>query len=258
MRRFLVIAALLAAPLFALGLAPASASAATPVATIGGCYDCLGNFDTPVLFFNNTTGGVLTNSQIALHGYQGDNVGLTATVQLGALGAGQSNFAWGSLPGVNGSTSPFNLTAYDYDDEFIGTPEQIPTTNCGQPVVGCVAGGGPQWYAQTGNFDVTYTATVSGGLYDGDAVYAVFSPATNATGGFVGWEGLDPNGFSESPYDIHSGVVTGDLANIYLGLPPSGIPEPAAWLLMMVGVGGLGMALRAHRKNASWLGAPSV
>jgi hypothetical protein len=196
---------------------------ATTVATISGCYDC-GVSDTPSLIFNNTTGGTLTNSTMVLTGYQADNLGVTTTVNLGTLGAGSTQFFWGSLPGANSSTTPFNLTAYDYDDEFVGTSYVIPSTNCGGT---CAPGGGPQWYADTGNFSVTFTATVSGGTYNGAAVFSVFSPTTNATGGFVGWEGLDPNGYSESPlYDVHTGVVTGDLANIDLGVPPPPVPEP--------------------------------
>src|SRR5471032_1410633 len=102
------------------GLAFGSANAGTTVVTISGCYDC-GVFDTPSLIFNNTTGGTLSNAQIVLKGYQGQNNGLTGTVQLGDLGAGSSQFFWGLLPGVSSSTSPGNMTAYDYDDEYIGT-----------------------------------------------------------------------------------------------------------------------------------------
>ena len=230
----------------ALGLAASSANATT-VATISGCYDC-GVFDTASLIFNNTTGGTLNNAQIVLNGYQGQNNGLSATVGLGNLGSGSTQFYWGSLPGVSSSTTPGNLTAYDYDDEYIGTTAIINDPTCGGS--GCAAGGGPQWYADVGNFNVTFTATVSGGTYDGDAVFSVFSPTTNATGGFVGWEGLDPNGYSESPlYDVHTGVVTGDLANIDLGVPPpSGAPEPATWAMMLMGLGGLGGVLRARRR----------
>lgn len=230
------------------GAASPAVAGQTQVATIGGCYDCLGNYDTPVLFFNNTTGGTLNNAQIVLNGYQGLNNGRTATVSLGSLGSGTTNFAWGSLPGVPGGTTPFSLTAYDYDDEFGGTAYAIPTNDCGQPA-GCVAGGGPYWYAHTGNFSVTFTATVSGGQYDGQSVYSVFSPQTNATGGFIGWEGLDPNGYSESPYDIHSGTVTGDLANIFLGTVPAGVPEPATWGMMIAGFGLVAGALRVRGRR---------
>ena len=222
-------------------LSPASA---TTVATISGCYDC-GVFDTPSLIFNNTTGGTLTNAQMVLKGYQGDNNGLTQTINLGTLSGGSTQFFWGYLPGTTFQTTPGYLASYDYDDMYIGTSKIINDPTCGGS---CVSGGGPQWYAQVGNFGVTFTATVSGGTFDGKSVFSVFSPNSNATGGFVGWEGLDPNGFSENPlYDVHNGSITGDLANIDLGVPPA--PEPSTWAMMIIGF--LGLGFMAYRRNNS-------
>ncbi|MBV8123766.1 MAG: PEP-CTERM sorting domain-containing protein [Burkholderiaceae bacterium] len=218
---------------------------ATEVATISGCYDC-GVFDTPSLIFNNTTGGTLNNATMMLHGYNGLNNGLNQSVSLGSLGGGSTQFFWGSLPGSPSSTTPGNLTAYDYDDEYYGTSHIILDPTCGGG--GCAPGGGDVWYADVGDFNVLFTATISGGTYDGQSVYALFSPSSNATGGFVGWEGLDPNGWSESPlYDVHTGVITGDLANIYLGAPPAQTPEPAS---IALGLTGLGLAAWARRRAA--------
>jgi hypothetical protein len=235
----------------------ANAGGQTQVATISGCYDCLGQFDTPTLVFNNSTGGTLDNAQMVLTGYQADNNGITETVALGNLGAGPSQFNWGSIPGANGGLTPGNLTAGDYDDEFINTNKIINDPTCGGG--GCVVGGGPQWYAQVGNFNVVFTATVSGGQYNGDKVYSVFSPTTNATGGFVAWEGLNAAGFSEQPCcDVHSGTVTGDLANIYLGTPPvGGAPEPSTWAMLLLGVGVIGGGLRMSQRKAGMAPTPS-
>lgn len=243
-----------AAVIALVGVTPAKCQTTT-VATIGGCYDC-GVFDTPSLIFNNSTGGTLANAQMLLTGYQGPNTGVTATVNLGNLGGGPTQIFWGSLPGVSSSTSPFNLTAYDYDDEFAGSPYSLGGTypTCNDPADpqsgSCVSGGGPYWYAQPGNFSVTFTATVSGGAYNGQPVYSVFSPNSNATGGFVGWEGLDMLGYSENPlYDVHTGIITGHLADINLGTPPPPTPEPST--LLMWGTGLLAICGSLKRKLLS-------
>lgn len=162
-------------------------------------------FDTPGLQFNVPVGISLTNSQMVIQGYNGINNGLMATVNLGTIGSGLTNAVWGSLPGVPSGTTPGNMTAYDYDDQYVGTSHILPnsgaTANCGGT---CVSGGGTQWYADVGSFTVTFTATISGGPNDGKSVFSVFSDAVNATGGFVPWEGLDQNGYSEQPCcDIH-------------------------------------------------------
>ena len=256
MKRLLTISALIAAPLFAL-MVPSVATAGGPtkVAQINGCYDCV-YFDTPALQIANTTGGTMTNLSMTLLGYQGVNSGLQQTLSLSNLADGVTQtYIWGSLPGgaggLGGYFTPHDLTSYDYDDEYAGTTNQISTSDCGYPQ-GCVSGGGPQYYAQPGNFQVTISATISGGIYNGQNVFSQFSPASNATGVFNGWQGLNPAGYSESPYDIHSGGFTNDLANIYLGdAPPPGVPEPAAWALMLIGFGSVGAALRRRRTAAA-------
>jgi PEP-CTERM motif len=95
---------------------------------------------------------------------------------------------------------------------------------------------------------VTFNATVSGGAFNGDHVTSVFSPTSNYTGSFVGWEGLDPTGLSETTYDMHQGSLTGTLAVITLG--STGIPEPSTWAMMLLGFAGLGYAGYRTRKGA--------
>ena len=198
------------------------------VATIDGSYDTL-IYDSPALTFHNTSGYDLAGAQIVLHGYQGLNNGITQTVSLGTLLAGDTNYIW------TGATVPGNLTAYDYDDEWGNTPS-------GYTNPGCVVGGG--LCSLVGNFDVTFTATLSGvGPLNGSPVFSVFSPTTNFTGGFVGWEGLDPTGLSESVYDVHNGTLGGTLAVIAIGTPPP-IPEPATLTLLGAGLAALGFARR--------------
>jgi len=223
----------------AMAMAAFAPAKATIVATIQGAYNKDG-YDTPELDFFNTSGGTLTNAQMVLTGYQGLNNGVTQTVPLADFGAGQTDIVWGYIPGAPSGTTPGNLTAYDYDDEWGNTPP-------GYTNPGCVVGG--SLCSLVGNFKVVFTATISGGIYNGDPVYAVFSPNNNYTGGFVGWEGLDPTGLSETIYDDHSGSFDGTMAVIQIGTAP--VPELSTWAMMLAGFAGVGLAgYRSARRAA--------
>jgi PEP-CTERM motif len=243
MSKHLSIAALAAAGALALaGFQPAKA---TVVATIVGGYDIgTGNeYDTPALEFTNTSGGTLVNAQMVLLGYQDLNNGISLTVPLANMGAGLTTLVWGSIPGfANFPTSgpPGNLASYDYDDEYGGTSHIISNPACTVNTSLC---------ALVGNFGVTFTAKISGGAFNGDPVFAVFSPTTNFTGGFVGFEGLDPTGLSETTFDQHSGTFSGTMAVVQIGTPPV-VPEPSTWAMMLVGFAGLGYAGYRTRKAA--------
>jgi hypothetical protein len=234
--RNLLLASLSTLSLSALAAQPAHA---TTVATIVGAYD-FHAYDTPELDITNSSGGTLTNLSMTLRGYQAGtlNFGIVQTTGLNDISNGATAFEiWGALPGAPTSGQGV-LTAYDYDDEWGNTPSGYTNPNC-------VVGG--SLCSLVGNFSVTLSGTISGGPDNGDPVFAVFSPTTNFTGGFVGWEGLDPTGLSETTYDQHSGTFSGTMAEIQIGTAPT--PEPATWTLMLVGFGGLGLALRSRRRG---------
>ena len=214
-----------------------AARADTIVATIDGCYDCRVS-DSPSLIFHNTSGGTLTNAQMVLHAYQGLNNGISQTVTLPDLAAGDRFYDW------LGAFVPGNLTSFDYDDEYGGTAQTVSNPDC---VLGSF------YCAFVGNFDVTFTAKISGGAFDGNAVFSVFSPSSNDTGGFLGWQGLDPTGLSETVYDQHSGstsTVNGTLAHISLGVPPTNVPEPTSIIFLMTVVAFLAIATRRQRASS--------
>ena len=151
-------------------------------------------YDTPALTIHNTSGGTFEERVNILARLPSRNSELPrhSAINLGNLAAGDTTEIWGFLPGHGNypSSGPGgNLASYDYDDEWGNTPSGYTNGNC-------VVGG--SLCSLVGNFSVTFNATVVGGTFNGDAVTSVFSPTTNYTGGFVGWEGLDPTGLSES------------------------------------------------------------
>ena len=212
-----------------------SLRADTVISTINGYYDVDG-YDTPSLHISNTTLANLgtaydfTNATLTLTGYQGDNTGVVQSTSIADIASGGTGVeVWGG-----GLGSGTGLFAYDYDDsdgghtcgfpDPAGNDQNVNATLCGQP----------------GNFYVTFQATLSGvGADNGLTIFSQFSPTFNASGGFVGWEGLDQLGYSETVFDSHSsGGPNGVLANIYIGTPPPiSTPEPATVTLSLLGAG---------------------
>jgi len=243
-------------------LAPV-ANAKTIVGTIYGAYDSqcgVGGFDcsfgtgypvssntsnpydTPNLFIVNSGSNALTSLSVSLAGYQADNNGKTASFTVPDI-APHTVFrlSWNNSSQFSGFSGSTALARYDYDDEYGRTNFTY---------AGCNAIGAGLC-ADVGNFDVSITGDLSGNPISSD-----FSPDNTQDGGnqqgaFVGWEGLDPLGFSETTYDVHTGTAPGVLAYIYSGTNGSqtSVPEPATLSLFGAGLGALAVA-RRRRKRA--------
>lgn len=225
------------------------------VSTIDGFYGGT-YYDTPWLTVSNSTSYDFTNVVLTLTGYQGLNNGSSQSADLGPITAGTvDTVVWGSVPGVgpvlHPATAYTNMFEYDYDDEYGGTGFVVSNSACIQ---------GSYYCAYTGNFYITLTATWDNPAYGGGSgteIYSQFSPGEdpygigNACGNtsacYIGWEGLDPTGLSETVYDDHSsGGPSGVLANIYVGSPPpvGTTPEPGTLLLFGSGLAMIGLLRR--------------
>jgi len=217
------------------------AVAGTPVATISGGYD-EDSYDTPELIINDTTNYAFSNVQMVLTPYQPGTDDYTTAAQTVALSDVSANTSNEVIWGSGGA-----FFSNDFDDHW---GNNIPTSTIDSAGYSCVQ---PYPYCTfAGNFSVTFTATWNNPAYgpNGVEISSVFSPTSNATGGFVGWEGLDPDGLAETVFDDHSGAITGTLAYINIGPPASAAPEPASWALMLSGIGLLGMILRRRPASA--------
>ena len=225
-----------------MSLGLAASAHATLVATISGQYG-FPSGDTPNLFIHNSTGFDFTNVQIKAQAYNGSNALLAAGTDIdksdnsgGALPfhltqiknlptilAG-SDLTYSVLDGPAacgpGFSNMGDLFATDYDDTY-----------------GCSAS------ARPGNVKFTFTA-----LWNGDPIFAVFSPDVNATGGFLGFLGLDQTGNAESIFDAGGATAGtgqfGTLAQIFVGTP---IPEPGTLALFGVAIGALGFSQRRRK-----------
>jgi len=249
----------LAAALLLGSAALASAARADVVATIDGAYDSscsedpvcnnavtsllytfssntgvaynASSYDTPVIYIINSSGYDMNVASLTGFRYQGgaNGIDLTDTAAgFPATIAANSVYAyiWNTGGGNCGPGLGTNLFANDYDD-----------------LLGCSTSDQP------GNVQLTFSATLAGGP-DAGPIYAQFSPTTNYTGSFVGFEGLDETGNAESVWDAHSGTEVGTLAVIQTGIAPENVPEPITLSLFGAGVAGAA-ALRRRKSKAA-------
>jgi len=231
--------------------------------------------DTPSLFILNPTSSSFISPSLTLTGYQdaagniADNGSTylpgatTPSIQVLSLPNITPHtvyeLTWTNGPTTNvGTATGINLYTYDYDDEL---GQLLPygsgtgtagggTTDAAGNYCGQGTGTASGYCAYVGNFDVKFSAT-----YNGGPIAANFSPDPNQGGGnvagsFVGWEGLDVDGLSETYADAHSLSFPGTLAVITTGTKGvQSTPEPTTLALLGAGLGALGVARRRRRSS---------
>lgn len=131
------------------------------------------------------------------------------------------------VPGVGEVALPAGLLAPI--GGYNGEPGFYPATYTGGPGGGFVGGGPGSFSGGDGGGGGGVPGTTSGG-----------SPGT-------GISPVTPSGTSPAPGSTPVTPVTPGLPITNGGTPSATVPEPAAWLLMVVGFGAIGIAVRTRR-----------
>jgi hypothetical protein len=180
-------------------------------------------------------------------------IGNTEVVLFGAgseFFAEQNSSAPGELDGTiatltaEGFDQPFNYSGFEghlifLDDEFYGPTSLLPPSVTS-----------PYFEQVNDRAGNVFGFQPSGGVFGGgviDITDISFDPISDSVyGGPKEFGTFSPSSILVS---VDDGVqTTGGGAN---RLPPTGVPEPTTWALMLIGTFGLGAALRARRAASS-------
>ncbi len=151
----------------------------------------------------------------------------------------------------------YTLSFYQGASQQTGFATNLSTTN--QWIVSLGTEG--LQLANNGPNDPVYGPTETYFNNDPNASIAASPLMTVAPGGTVGWNFVTVNLKADASTDLLSFLAWGDNGST-INLPPiaflagvdsppglgAGVPEPDVWALMLLGLGGLGLTLRAHRQ----------
>jgi hypothetical protein len=165
--------------------------------------------------------------------------------------------------------APTSAALVAFSGSATATANPAPNASCAPLFQGIASGTGTSSF---GNFDYTHIACTTGATGPVTGSYIIDFGLDQFSGTFVGTSAATstPGLFDlVFTYDIHAGVGrfaggTGSFSQIgtvdVRGGPPSrlslnfsAVPEPATWAMMLLGFGGIGIALRRRPKPSTML-----